>query len=67
MLVLRPDGHLVSSAAAYVNVPNKRSSLSLPSAGPKLGSQPLLFDALESLQEKIAGSSGALKQALNLA
>jgi len=52
-LVLRPEGHLVTAAAGYVKVPNTREgTVTLPSAGRKLESQPLVWEALEVLGEK---------------
>jgi len=52
-LVLSPDGHLIKAAAGYVKVPgSKKGALTLPSAGRKLESQPLVWEALEVLSEK---------------
>jgi hypothetical protein len=53
VLVLSPEGHLVKSAAAYVKGPAKEGEATLPSAGRKLRSQPLVWEALEVLQEKL--------------
>ncbi|MDA4123202.1 MAG: hypothetical protein OK456_08500 [Thaumarchaeota archaeon] len=55
VLVLSPEGHLIRSAAAYTRRPlGKERSVQLPSAGKRLASQPMLWDALEALQEKVA-------------
>ncbi len=54
-LVLRPEGHLVEAAAAYVKVPSKKEGMAVPSAGRKLESQPLVWEALEVLAEKFQG------------
>jgi hypothetical protein len=55
VLVLAPSGHLLESAAAYVAGPNGRpGSFRVPGTGRKLGSQPLLWEALETLAEKHA-------------
>ncbi|MGD0636757.1 MAG: hypothetical protein ABSA72_01785 [Nitrososphaerales archaeon] len=52
-LVLNPDGHLLKAAAGYVRIPNSmKEAATLPSAGPKLESQPLVWEALEVLGEK---------------
>jgi hypothetical protein len=52
-LVLKPEGHLIRAAAGYVKLPNpKEETVTLPSAGRKLGSQPLVWEALEVLGEK---------------
>jgi hypothetical protein len=53
VLVLSPQGHLVKSAAAYAKGPAKKGEATLPSAGRKLQSQPLVWEALEVLQEKL--------------
>ena len=53
-LVLKPEGHLIRSAAAYAKRPSsKNGNVALPSAGRKLQSQPLVWEALEVLQEKL--------------
>jgi hypothetical protein len=57
-LVVRPEGHLVRAAAGYVRLPRLeeggQSGLStLPSAGRALKSQPLVWEALEVLGERL--------------
>ncbi|MDA4137419.1 MAG: hypothetical protein OK449_10535 [Thaumarchaeota archaeon] len=53
VLVLGPSGHMLESAAAYVVQPSRRPGYVLiPSPGRKLESQPLLWEALETLSEK---------------
>ncbi len=52
-LVLKPEGHLIRAASGYIKVPNvKEGTVTLPSAGHKLQSQPLVWEALEVLAEK---------------
>jgi len=57
-LVVRPEGHLVRSAAGYVRLPDSREGgdqgvFTLPSAGRTLKSQPLVWEALEVLGERL--------------
>jgi len=53
VLVLNPEGHLVKSAAIYARQPEKKNQPpTLPSSGRKLESEPVLWDALEALQER---------------
>jgi len=53
VLVMKPNGHLVKSAAAYAKLPaSGRQSVLLPGPGRKLESEPMLWDALEALEEK---------------
>jgi hypothetical protein len=53
VLVLKPEGHLVERAAGYAKlVSSKQVGPALPSSGRKLGSRPLLWEALEVLIEK---------------
>ena len=54
VIVLRPEGHRLTRAAGYVKVsgPGKRMA-NLPSAGLKLRSQPLVWEALEALSERL--------------
>jgi hypothetical protein len=52
-LLMKPEGHLLRAAAGYVKLPNaKKDAITFPSAGHKLGSQPLVWEALEVLGEK---------------
>ena len=52
-LVLNLDGHLIKAAAGYVKLPNSKKKVrTLPSAGRKLDSRPLVWEALEVLGEK---------------
>jgi hypothetical protein len=53
ILVIKPDGHLVERAAGYAKLGgSKQGGPALPSPGRKLGSQPLVWEALEVLGEK---------------
>lgn len=52
VLVLAPSGHLLESAAAYITRPGKPGHYRVPGKGSRLESQPLLWEALETLAER---------------